>query len=593
MKFLSCKKLIRRGRRALALLLAALLIACVLPSAVVSAAGEPQAFGVSETSTSLRFEGSDASQSLLLSENSGEALATELSEGILRYLMSSAGTDSVQGIVDSIAARETLTGEWYVFGISRSGQYDFAKYLDSLHRKTSQPDRVLSATEAQKYSLVELAAGCETSSYPVEGTVGKQGIMSVVFGLHLLNNGVAFGDTTAADAIATLLSLQLEDGGWAISGQYGDPDVTAMVLQALAPHRKTVSDAVDRALALLSARQNEDGGYSSYGAANPESCAQVIVALSALGIDACTDFRFVKSGHSALDAITAYRLSDGSFCHAAGSQSNENATQQVFYACVAYLRFRSGKTALYDLSDVCRTGITPVPTATPGADATVTQAPTATPGTDPSATQTASPSGDSSENGTKKSGTPAYRLWGTGVILLLLAIGYIALCVRKRLTRRNGLLLVFAAGALLTLLWLVRIQTPEDYYASLVVPEEEAVGTVTISIRCDTVAGLGGLPADGTILAETKVSFRDGDTVYEALKAAAGQARLALDIGGAGGSLYIRGIGSLREFDYGTLSGWMYYVNGEAPSESCSSRVLKDGDVIEWRYTRDMGIDTE
>ena len=93
------------------------------------------------------------------------------------------------------------------------------------------------------------------------------------------------------------------------------------------------------------------------------------------------------------------------------------------------------------------------------------------------------------------------------------------------------------------------------------------------------------------MLAPVKIAFREGDTVFDALSAAAAGANLPLDIGG--GSTYIRSIGSLREFSYGTLSGWMYYVNGEAPTESCGQRKLRDGDVIEWRYTRDMGSDTE
>ena len=85
-----------------------------------------------------------------------------------------------------------------------------------------------------------------------------------------------------------------------------DSDMTGMALQSLAPYYSrdpAVQEAVDRAIARLSQMQNDDGGYSSWGTANSESIAQVVVALTALGIDPATDARFVKNGNSAIDAL--------------------------------------------------------------------------------------------------------------------------------------------------------------------------------------------------------------------------------------------------------------------------------------------------
>ena len=93
-----------------------------------------------------------------------------------------------------------------------------------------------------------------------------------------------------------------------------DVDMTAMVIQALAPYYKTnteVRTAVDTALALLSDRQDVNGGYASYGDANSESNAQVLVALTALGIDPEADARFLKNGHSVVDALCAYYVGGG------------------------------------------------------------------------------------------------------------------------------------------------------------------------------------------------------------------------------------------------------------------------------------------
>ena len=87
-----------------------------------------------------------------------------------------------------------------------------------------------------------------------------------------------------------------------------DADSTAMVLQALAPHRENerVALAVEKALAFLSRRQLADGDFAAFGVANPESTAQVIIALCALGIDP-EDGRFVKDGKGLWDGIEKYR----------------------------------------------------------------------------------------------------------------------------------------------------------------------------------------------------------------------------------------------------------------------------------------------
>ena len=56
-------------------------------------------------------------------------------------------------------------------------------------------------------------------------------------------------------------------------------------------------------------------------------------------------------------------------------------------------------------------------------------------------------------------------------------------------------------------------------------------------------------------------------------------------------SAYIEGIHNLYEFDVGEGSGWMYSVNGWYPNYGCSRYALQDGDVVEWRYTCDLGYD--
>ena len=108
---------------------------------------------------------------------------------------------------------------------------------------------------------------------PVEIFVQEQGKLVTVW-------------LTREKLIETILGAALEDGGWTLSGTKADPDMTAMAIQALAPYYKTnetVKAAVDKALEALSALQRNDGGFGSWGTVNSESCAQVIVALTALG----------------------------------------------------------------------------------------------------------------------------------------------------------------------------------------------------------------------------------------------------------------------------------------------------------------------
>ena len=92
-----------------------------------------------------------------------------------------------------------------------------------------------------------------------------------------------------------------------------------------------------------------DGGSS-------ESVAQVIAALSALGVDVHTDSRFVKNGISALDALCAFYVENGGFKHVLDGELDGMATEQSYYALVAYFRMLEGKTALFDMTDVVDMG---------------------------------------------------------------------------------------------------------------------------------------------------------------------------------------------------------------------------------------------
>jgi hypothetical protein len=144
---------------------------------------------------------------------------------------------------------------------------------------------------------------------------------------------------------------------------------------------------------------------------NPQSTAQVVVALSALGIDCEQDQRFIKNGNTLFDGIEKYRTADRRFSAKEGGEFNYTATVQSFYAAVAYLRMCEGRAPLYVL-DNCdaehlETDIT---------------------------TETNAPSENDSTNATDttdrtdavaKKGFPTYKL----ICLLVIAIVALAVCV--------------------------------------------------------------------------------------------------------------------------------------------------------------------
>lgn len=273
------------------------------------------------------------------------AQVQSLCDGIVAYN----GSGSNQDFIDNHLCDSAGVGaEFYAVAVSQSGAYDFSRYESAL-RNYLDTHEVYSAASREKYALALAAAG-STDRYiadVADEAIGGLGLMSLVFGLHLLNNGYDSSLYSVDGLVSEILSRQLSDGGWAVMGAYGDADVTAMTLQALAPHcgRSDVSAAVDSGLDLLSQKQLDSGGFKTMGAENCESSAQVVIALSALGIDAQTDGRFIKNGNSVMNAMMDYLCSDGSFAHT--DTSNENATEEAFCALTAYKRFRYGQSALY------------------------------------------------------------------------------------------------------------------------------------------------------------------------------------------------------------------------------------------------------
>ena len=280
-------------------------------------------------------------------------------------------------------------GEWAVLGLARAGVELSDAYIQAYYgkvvayvQKNMGADGVLvdpeshnpTVTDNERIILALTAIGKDPANVGGKNLLAAlqdRNIMQVtntsdtdinglVFGLLALNSGNYTQDSYWL--VQAILTQQNEDGSWSSSADtkpVGDVDMTAMALQALAPYYNeggdtTVNAAVDKALQWLSAK------YKGTGYTSAESCAQVVVALSALQLNANSDSSFVKTVDGAptsvLGDLLRYYLGEGQgFKHAAsGKTADQKATEQALYAMAAYERYCRRTKALYDMTDaVC------------------------------------------------------------------------------------------------------------------------------------------------------------------------------------------------------------------------------------------------
>ena len=520
-------------------------------------------------------------------------------DGILSFNAGSSSDKDVQSFIDS-ELTNSIGGkaEWYVLGLSGYRAYDFSKYRSALEKHLKEND-VKGASSRLKFAYALICAEGDTSYAEQcvnDETIGGQGIISYVFGLHLYNNGFK-GKLTPEEIADILLKMRHPDNGWSVTGEYGDVDVTAMVLQALAPMYngsvfgesgeaakeeesglyEKVKDMVENGVGFLSAKQLENGDFQSFGVRNAESTAQVITALSALSIDCVNDPRFIKNGNSVLDGLKLYKQTDGSFSHKLGEQSNPTATVQTFYSLVAYLRMSEGKSPLYvHDKDSNKAGNT---------DTSVEDSDAGTEKSDVNGGNEAKSDDSSNSGGYKK-----YAIIG---ILIAAAVICVILTLFKKHFKNHVFVLLAATAGVLFVIF-TDFSSAENYYKDTGA-KENVTGKVTMSISCDIIKDKKKdehIPEDGWILTKSEFEISEKETAYDILLEAAKKYNIRVEHEGSSEMVYISGINYLYEHDFGDLSGWVYKVNGELPSVGCGGYVLKDGDVIEWCYTLDLGNDT-
>ncbi len=514
--------------------------------------------------------------------------AKRYKEGIIEYNLQKSYEDSVQEWIDGDLSRDAGAGsEWYIIALSNNGKYDFSKYKNALNGYLSE-NEVGSASSRLKYALTYVAIGDKTNPYinkVLADSIGEQGIMSLVFGLHLLNNGYICDAYSVNTLIDELLSLQLADGGFSVAGEYGDVDVTAMTVQSLAVYyndNPDVKSSVDAALDFLSVRQLENGGYSGYGVANPESAAQVVIALSSLGIDVCGDNRFTKNGNTVFDGMSSFRLADGSFCHKEGGDSDSTATAQVFGASIAYDNMKNGKSSFYIFNDNKtiseETTTNAIATETTPIQTSLTETIIFIENT--SGTTNITTNCESDTQKTESAETVKAETNSVCLIIISVCVAAILICAVLFVTQKHKFIVFVIAAAVAVVALIAGISGDNN---------ADTIGSVTVSISCDVIKekDKSYIPKNGIILEETVIEIENGDTVYDVLAEVCKENGILF----SSNMGYIEGINNIYEMDFGKSSGWIYFVNGVSPSVGCGQYKLKNGDKIDWCYTCDFGKD--
>lgn len=486
--------------------------------------------------------------------------------------------------------------EWGIFGLARAGynvseeffETYYASVVEEVKKQAAEPapwDNTV--TDTQRVSLALTAIGKDPTDVdgvnlldyswnkethmPGTGALGdRQGSNELIYALLAIDAHDSFTQPesvsmTTEQMIDKLLSTyQLKDGGFGLTdNQSTSVDITAMALQALAKHRDRadVQAAIDGALERLAGMQSTRGDFGS-----SESTAQVIVALTELGIDPDENDIFQ---YSLIDGLKLYEQEDGSFSHSQTGGGNGMATEQAYYALAALHRFyQNNAFTLYNMNDM-----------TFGADG-----------------------GTAVTNVALRPESGSIRVGGT-LQLTATVVPYTA--ANKAVTwsssnpsvaavDENGLVTGVAAG--IAAVTVTTVDGSKTAAATITVTDNSGGNlpggnnTITVTMSIDKLT-----INKGYVLQETEVEAETGATVWSVFQQA--MDRYGIDyeyeFSQQYNSVYIQSIDGDGEFDHGPGSGWMYSVNGTYPQVGAGLYVLKDGDKIQWRYTTNLGADLD
>lgn len=250
---------------------------------------------------------------------------------------------------------ENEIGDWQAIALKKAGKTIPNTYLTNLKKQVNDSQGSFARiTDYERLTLGILAAGEDPTNFEgynlvesiYNGNVTKQGLNGVAYALIALDSA-DFSIPSSAKwnqekLVNELIKNQNSDGGWSWSGDAAsDVDTTAMVLTALAPYQTKVKESIDKAVLYLSNQ------YQSSKIDNSSTAAQVVIALSALSIDAHSD-DFTNEGISLINYLLSFQNKDGGFDWQGGDESDSFSTDQAYRGLVAYQLL--GDSSLYHFS---------------------------------------------------------------------------------------------------------------------------------------------------------------------------------------------------------------------------------------------------
>lgn len=298
-------------------------------------------------------------------------------EGVVSYKCGAEGAESFSDLLDKLSADAgSYYADWYYIAFSQYGlNCKNQKSINALEKKVEEfysgDLSSVKVTDMQRTAFALSACGVDITN--VNGhnlladatynraevkPLNSQGLNSVAYALLLLDSkNYTVPDTYETNRekmISILLKSELEEGGFALFGEYPDIDMTSIVMQALSPYknRADVKSSLNKCVNILSSRQDATGGYKSFSnEISCESTAQVVLCLTAMGINPSSDSRFIKNGNSVIDGLMNFKLSDGAFSHFKNAKADNMATYQALCALVSTYRFMNGEKSFYDFTE--------------------------------------------------------------------------------------------------------------------------------------------------------------------------------------------------------------------------------------------------
>ena len=548
-----------------------------------------------------------------------EAAFAKLSQGAdVKYEDALASTLALLNQYNNASVGSTY-GEWLILALARGGiisgtdtsgaavtylENAYSVLRDMRDTKMSQP------TDYARVTLAMSALGVEAPQSVLDvvrdyDRVAAQGINAVTYALLALDSKPYkdAGDDALRDKyVALLLDNACESGGWVYGGDKtstADVDMTAMVLQALAPYYlngdANVKSAVDKGLSALKAMQKSTGGFASYGTYNAESTAQVIVALTALGIDP-TSAEWKQTGDPIEALLHFYDASASMFRHTTNGKADQMATEQSAYALVAYKRFVSKQNRLYDMSDAFgESGEVKDPKQTVASAKLEIGS---------MGRQTVSMAVANTEDAVKSYIDTRLKLLTTKGPTYEVSVRKFVPAVAGTETDPNGTGGSFIATVTITM---DSAKDTADIYGTITATKYEAPKediTVTFqllgddhhTIKTDADVHTYRFNADEmpVWIDTVAVTVPGGSTVGDVFKQVLdekGYTYVGLEQGYISSITTPDNVKLSHKDDKRDNSGWMYVVNGTHPNVGLNSYELKKGDVITWHWCDDYTIE--